>query len=89
MKLQLSPIFSFAIGPYKERLRLIVFKNEKEYVCRKENRKNLAAFLLCETGQLFKGRLQLLKRADEIIVQVKGEAIGEIKKLDFEKMIGN
>ncbi|MBW4891304.1 hypothetical protein KXQ82_16370 [Mucilaginibacter sp. HMF5004] len=70
---------TFAIEPYtKLCVRLIVFKNGEEYVCRKESIYKLKQFLALDEGRAFKGRLQLVKRGDIIAVEVKGEVLGMV-----------
>jgi len=77
----LNPTHSLAIDPYEKlRLRLIIYKNDEEYVCRKESLYKLKQFLTLDEGRAFKGRLQLLKHGDDIAVEVKGELIGNISK---------
>ena len=79
----------FIIEKYKERLRLIIAQDFEEIVCRKETKKNLLNFLQNNEGHLFKGRLQLEKKEDDISIIVKGKLLGKIKKIDFEKLIDN
>lgn len=77
----LSTNYSLGIEPYEKlRLRLIVYKNGEEYVCRKESLYKLKQFLNADEGRAFKGRLQLLKHGDDIAVEVNGELLGKISK---------
>jgi len=77
----LSQNYALSIEPYEKlRLRLIIYKNGEEYVCRKESLHNLKQFLSADEGRTFKGRLQLLKHGDDIAVEVKGELIGNVSK---------
>lgn len=84
---ELTPSFSIRIETANQRLRLIVLKDDCEFVCRKESVKNLTGFLLGATGSLFKGRLQLHKSADEILVEAKKEVIGKINTKDFQRLL--
>jgi len=77
--------YTFGIEPVgNRRLRLIVFKNGEELVCRKENLKQLKDFLAEDKAQAFKGRLQLYKHRYDIAVEVKGQPIGTLHKADIE-----
>ena len=78
---------NFVIESYEKRFRLIVFKDGLELVCRKESSKNLAAFLSSSNGQIFKGRLQLIKENTIINIQVKGDVIGAISEMDFRNIL--
>lgn len=83
---QLNNNLNFTIEPYEKRLRLIVFKDGLELVCRKENSKNLVAFLSLNKGQIFKGRLQLIKENTTVKILVKGQVIGSISEMDFRNL---
>lgn len=87
MKISLKTPYSFGIAPNHDKLRLIVYDQNGELVCRKERRKKLTEFLSEDTGHTFKGRLQLIKRKNTIAIQVKGETIGSLKKSEFESLI--
>ena len=87
MNISLSSSFAFNVLPHKEKLRLVVIKDEQEFVCRIENRKNLNQFIANEYASIFKGRLQLIKDKEDVFVQVKGEIIGKISKNIFEKSL--
>jgi len=83
----LSPNHTFTIEPYaNRRVRLIVFKNGEEYVCRKESRYKLKQFLALDEGRAFKGRLQLVKGGNNIAIEVKGEVLGRITDVQLEKL---
>lgn len=77
---KLSEDYSLAIEVEGKRLRLIVFEDEEELVCRKTTAKELNQFLSGTENILFKGRLQLRKNAGQILIQVRGEVIGLIRK---------
>lgn len=68
-------------------LRLIISKNDVEWVCRKEKLKTLFLFLEAREKSLFKGRLQLFKFDDKIAVQVKNEVIGTISAETFQQTL--
>ncbi len=75
--------FSFAIEHFEKRARLIVYKDSVENVCRRESLKNLEGFILSDDEKLFKGRLQLYKNSEEIVIEVKGEIAGKMTIKDF------
>jgi hypothetical protein len=77
----------FTIEFYKKRLRLVVYQNKEEWVCRKETIKNLQEFLQLKEARIFKGRLQLYKIRNKIHVEVKGEVVGVISATAFQQLI--
>lgn len=84
----LTPNYSLGIAHYQKlRVRLIVFKNGEEYVCRKESLFKVKQLLALDEGRAFKGRLQLVKDGDGIVVEVKGEVVGVVKPGDLEKLL--
>jgi len=85
--ISLSTGHSFAIERYEKRLRLIVYKNGEEYVCRKESRKLFNDFLNANEAKAFKGRLQLSKHNNDITVEVKGEVIGMVSAADMKNYL--
>jgi len=76
--LKINGRYSFAVERYDKRLRLIVLDGINELVCRKVTKKELAAFLNNDEDHLFKGRLQLGKVGNDIVVNVKGNELGLI-----------
>lgn len=70
-------------------VRLIISKNNDEWVCRKEKLKNLFSFLEKDKVHIFKGRLQLFKLNDRIDIQVKNIVIATISEESFEKALKN
>ncbi len=84
-----SPAFTFNIFPHQEKLRLVIFKNDEEYVCRIESKKKLHQFLEENDARLFKGRLQLIKNQDDIAIQVKGRILGELSIEAFRELLKN
>lgn len=84
---ELTSSFSIRIESANQRLRLVVLKDDCEFICRKESLKNLKGFLSGDTDRLFKGRLQLHRSADEILVEAKKEVIGKINAEDFQRLL--
>lgn len=87
MKIKLIPPYFFTVEPFDNRLRLIVLKKEEEYVCRKETKNNVIRFINANDSVLFKGRLQLIKQNNEILIQAKSEILGSIPISAFNKII--
>lgn len=76
----LSKGFALRIEPYNEKVRVIVFLNNEEYVCRITLLPKLLDFAAAKEAHLFKGRLQLYKEAGLINVLAKGEVAGIIEE---------
>lgn len=74
---------SFAIENLDKQVRLVVYNNGVENVCRKSTIKNIVTFIQSGEDHLFKGRLQLNKGPRGISVVVKGAVVGEISPEDF------
>ncbi|MEN9523567.1 MAG: hypothetical protein RL065_1944 [Bacteroidota bacterium] len=87
MKIILTPPYIFTIQPYKNRLKLIVLKKAEEFVCRKETKKKIIEFLDANDCTLFKGRLQLIKKNSEVLIQVKSEILGSIPVSNFYQIL--
>jgi hypothetical protein len=87
--LELNGELSFAIERHKKHLRLIVYKQGQEYVCRKERSSAIERFLTTDELRIFKGRLQLWKKQNDIFVEVKGETVGVLHLQDFKKLLEN
>ncbi len=68
-------------------VKIIVSKDDEEWVCHKEKLKNLFSFLEMDIAHLFKGRLQLFKLGDRIDIQVKNIIIGSISKKTFVEVL--
>jgi hypothetical protein len=85
--LKLNEAFSFSIERNENQVRMIVYKEGVENVCRKENVGKLQQFFKSGEGRLFKGRLQLHKNALGICVIVKGELAGIINNEELIRMI--
>ena len=75
---KLNEALDFAVELHEKQARLVIYKNQEEYVCRKETISHLKRFLKAEEMRIFKGRLQLWKKATDIFVEVKGETVGII-----------
>lgn len=86
-KIQLNNELSFSIEPFEKKVRLVVYQNKEEWVCRKETIKNIQAFLEKEESSIFKGRLRLSKVKSKIYVEVKKEVFGYIKQSEFESAL--
>lgn len=69
------------------KLRLIITKNNEELVCHKATLKEINQFLAGEERSLFKGRLQLIKDQENILIKVKNEIMGVIDNNVFHKFI--
>lgn len=87
MKYLLDHRREFSIEPDNKKVRLVIYQNAEELVCRKENLSRIKQFLMQKEARLFKGRLQLSKVDQEIHVEVKGEVVGIIQRDDFVKMV--
>ena len=78
---------TLAVESSGKQLRLIIYRDEKEWVCRKESRHIILRFLEAENAQLFRGRLRLHKQQDAILVEVKGTIIGSLSEESFHKLL--
>ncbi|WP_316737100.1 hypothetical protein [Pedobacter aquatilis] len=83
----LDDTFKLAFEKLPHKIRLIVFKNGEELVCRKEKLRMLFSFAETNTEHIFKGRLQFYKLGDKINVQVKNKLIGIISNADFKNAL--
>lgn len=86
--LKINNDLSLAVEAENKKLRLIIFSNGEELVCHKTTTGQLMNFFNSDADQLFKGRLQLLKNNDTILVKVKGNIEGMIRGEELNKMIG-
>jgi hypothetical protein len=86
IKLTLQDEQSFGIGKLDKKVRLIVYRDGVENVCRMESAKKLEKFVQSGEGHLFKGRLQLYRQGDEIGVIVKGKIAGTVNQGSFYDM---
>lgn len=86
-KILLKDKVAFAIEPFEKKVRLVVYQNKQEWVCRKETIKHIETFLEKDEAYIFKGRLQLSKINSKIFVAVKKEVVGAIKQSEFESLL--
>lgn len=75
---QLSSNMWFLVQPSGKKLRLVISNGTAELACRKESPGALKRFLASAETRLFKGRLQLRKDKEVVILVLKGEDIGVI-----------
>ncbi|MBE5319287.1 hypothetical protein IM793_08970 [Pedobacter sp. MR2016-19] len=73
----------------QQTIRLIVSRNDEEWVCRKEKLENLIAFTDINQAHIFKGRLQLIKLDDNIGIQVNNKCISTISAEKFKQALNN
>ncbi|WP_316796218.1 hypothetical protein [Pedobacter agri] len=85
--INLQSDFKLSFEKLPHTIRLIVSKNNEEWICRKEKLKNLYSFAEVDQEHLFKGRLQLLKSDGKINIQVKDELIGAISNEAFKEAL--
>ena len=86
-KITISDQYSFEAKHESNSLRLVVFENGEELACRKVAFREFEQFLKKDTGHLFKGRLQLDKSGDDILVSVKNNKAGTIRAADLAQLI--
>jgi hypothetical protein len=86
-KYLLDHMTEFSIEPDNKRVRLVIYQNGEEWVCRMENVSRIKEFLALQETRLFKGRLQLNKTNQQITIEVKGNFIGRINVDDFSEML--
>lgn len=70
-------------------IRLIISKNNEEWVCKKETFKKLLEFVNIDQAHVFKGRLQLIKIDDRITIQIKNEHISNISATTFKEALNS
>jgi hypothetical protein len=87
--LKLDGQLSLGVESHAHGLRLIVFDQDKAWVCHKVNLKVLKDFLEVEEAHLFKGRLQMDKSGNDILVSVKCNKAGIIPATDLEELINS
>ncbi len=68
--------FSLGVEPDDKKIRLIVYRNDQELICRKTTLTEIKRFLDGTEERLFKGRLQLLKDGNHILIKAKNEIAG-------------
>ncbi|MDB5088678.1 MAG: hypothetical protein JWR09_2672 [Mucilaginibacter sp.] len=87
--LKLDNEHAFSIENLDKQVRLVVYNNGVENVCRKSTLKNIGRFIQSGDNHLFKGRLQLNKMTDGIGVVVKDSLVGKITMEDFMNCLEN
>ena len=87
--LKLNDSYTLALENQEKKVRLVVYNNGVENVCRKSTIKNLTTFIQSGENHLFKGRLQLNKIPGGIGVVVKDSLVGEIVTSDFINCLEN
>jgi len=78
---------TFSVEFYGKKIRLVVYEDDVEKVCRKSTIKSLKDFIQSDENHRFKGRLQLSKTGGKTVVLVKGISIGNFGDEDWEKLI--
>ena len=81
--------FKLSFEKLSHTIRVIISKNDEEWVCRKEKLKKLFLFTEVDKEHLFKGRLQLLKSDGKIDIRVKNELIGTVSDEAFKEALVN
>lgn len=72
---------------YKDRVRLVLLKDNTEIACRKESFNKLIQFVNLHEGEIFKGRIKLFKHKTSIEVHFKDQLVGIIDRQLFLDMI--
>lgn len=85
--IELRSSFSLGFECLDKKVRLIVFENGIEKACRKEKVSVLQKFLKVSMGSIFKGRIQLEKHKNEIVILLKKEKIGNVYYKEFERCL--
>lgn len=86
-KQQLSGNVWLLVQPSDKKLRLVISDGATELACRKETPGALKRFLASAETHLFKGRLQLRKDKEAVILVLKGEDIGAIGVAELKRVI--
>jgi len=79
--------FKLSFEKLTNKIRLIITKNNEDWVCRKETLNSLCSFAEEDVTHIFKGRLRLNKLRDIIEVRVKNELIGTVTNEDFTQAL--
>jgi hypothetical protein len=85
--LKLKDDFIMRIVPYNNKVKLIIIRNNEEYVCRMEMLHKLKEFTELKEARIFRGRLQLFKEEGLINVIAKGEVAGIIDEDSFTRCL--
>jgi len=81
--LKLNDGHALAIENMEKEVRLVLYNNGVENVCRKLTLKTIRHFIQPGENHLFKGRLQLYKNDHHVSVQAKGSIVGKIPLNNF------
>jgi hypothetical protein len=84
---KLNNDLSLAIEMDTANIRLVVYKQANEFVCRKCKLSELRKLIETDNTHLFKGRLQLYRSDRNITIEVKKEQIGWISLEQFQQML--
>jgi len=87
MQLKLNDNCYLTTEPHNRGFRLIVTNNGIEVACRKETKRNLSEFLAQNDASIFKGRLQLVKLNNTIVIKIKGINIGIITNEQLNQLL--
>jgi len=87
--IDLNNNFKLSFEKLPHTIRVIISKNDEEWVCRKEKLKKLFSFTEIDKEYIFKGRLQLFKSDGKIDIRVKNELIGTISNEAFKEALNN
>jgi hypothetical protein len=81
--------FKLGVESDEKKIRLIIYKNDHELVCRKTSLKEIKRFLDGSEERLFKGRLQLLKDHNHILIKAKKDIAGVTDRQALYKYLAN
>ena len=87
IKLTLNNNFSLLFEKHNKKIKLIITDGYTALACRKETLANLRRFLQPDQSSLFKGRLQLHKQDEIIVVTLKGHPMGQVTFDDLQKTV--
>jgi len=88
-RIKLNDQLTFSIEKEEKRLRLIVSESGDELVCHKTDRNELTKFIQSADSHLFKGRLQLDKKGENVFIYLKGDIAGVIDLSEFERLMNH
>ena len=87
MEIPLRQDYNLVLERSDKKIRLVIFHKGIEIGCRKEKLTDLQKFIAADDGILFKGRLQLNKKGNEILVIFKNQTLGNIYYREFESVL--
>lgn len=70
-----------------KKVRLTVMLGDEALACRQERAKVLLDFLEAREGHLFKGRVQLYKADEEVLIELKGAHMGTLTATSLKRAI--